>query len=150
MRANAGALQALYPSVVYISGRRNAAAQANAMAGNHLQDPHALAATYKNGAVFLAAIERLPKSAQGKRTHIAQAIEGLLISQPHLLEWKHKDGNAVDLQPMEDAMAQPTALGRLVLTWIRECPETVYFTTREGGLVRWHWETRKSERSENI
>lgn len=150
MRFRAEQLQAKFPSVVYLSGRRGPAAQANAMAGNHLEDETFLVKTYKAGGRFLEAVQRLPASAQQDRYQVAKAIEGLLVSQPGLLSWTHKDGHAVDLVPMEDNDGQPTAEGRQVIAWIQVCEDTKDFRIREGQLVRWHWACRAGDRSEEV
>jgi hypothetical protein len=150
MRFRAEQLQAKVPAVQYLSGRRNVRSQANAMATNHLEDATYLVTTYRNGRLFLEAIQRLPVSAHRSHTHIAKALEGLMSEQPHLLQWTHKDGNAVDLLPMEDANGQPTREGQHVISWIRACPDTTDFRIREGKLVRWHWACRAGDRSEDV
>lgn len=145
MRSRAEELLARCPWVIYTSGRRDVAAQARAMAQNHLADPQTyLTKTYQYGKVFLAAIVELAPVDQRSVEKVAQTIRAVIQEQPDALVWKHRDGTCVDLQPLEDAFGDPTVKGQDVMRFIQNCPDTVRFIMREGGLRRWHWECRKA------
>lgn len=145
MRSRAEELRARCPWVVYTSGRRDVAAQARAMAQNHLADPQTyLTSTYRNGKVFLASIVEMAPVDQRSVEKVADAIRAVFEEQPDALVWKHRDGTCVDIQPLEDAFGEPTERGRAVVAYIQQCPDTVLFIRREGGLRRWHWECRKA------
>lgn len=150
MRFRAEQLQAKVPSVEYISGRRGPSAQAWAMAGNHLEDASYLAKTYKNGRTFLEAIHRMSVGQQKNRWEISNTIHRLLVSQPELLHWTHRDGTAVDLVPLETPDGQLTEDGKKAVAFIESCPDTVYFTRREGTLRRWHWECQKAAETQEV
>lgn len=146
MRSRAGELLARCPWVVYTSGRRDLDAQARAMAQNHVADPQAyLMKTYRNGKLFLASIVEMVPVDQRSVAKVAEAIKAVFIEQPEALKWKHRDGTCVDILPLEDAFGEPTKQGSEVMRFIQNCPDTVVFLRREGGLRRWHWECRKAE-----
>lgn len=139
MARRAQELLAAEPSVVYVSGRRNIQAQAHAMACNVVTNRHWIAQTYKHAAALQTALDQHPEA-----TTVAQ-IEALLARtmaslNPDELDAisDHFRGNAVDLEPME-VHAVLTEAGSRVAKWIRECPDTKWFTMRESGEVRWHW-----------
>lgn len=145
MKSRAEELRARCPWVIYTSGRRNLYDQARAMAVNHIADPQAyLRKTYRNGKVFLAAIVDMAPVDQRSVEKVAAAIRGVFLEQPDVLQWKHRDGTCVDIQPLEDAFGEPTEKGQEVIRFIQNCPDTVLFIMREGGLRRWHWECRKA------
>lgn len=145
MRSRAEELRARCPWVIYTSGRRDLDAQARAMAQNHVADPQTyLTKTYRNGKIFLAAIVELAPVDQRSVPKVAAAIRSVFEEQPEALRWKHQDGTCVDIQPLEDAFGEPTEKGRAVVSFIQNCPDTVLFIRREGGLRRWHWECRKA------
>lgn len=145
MKSRAEELRARCPWVIYTSGRRNLYDQARAMAQNHIADPQAyLRKTYRNGKMFLAAIVDMAPVDQRSVEKVAAAIRGVFTEHPDVLRWKHRDGTCVDIQPMEDAFGEPTEKGRAVVSFIQNCPDTVLFIMREGGLRRWHWECRKA------
>lgn len=145
MRSRAEELLARCPWVVYTSGRRDVEQQARAMAQNHIADPQTyLMSTYRNGKVFLASIVEMAPVDQRSVDKVAGAIRTVFDEQPDALVWKHRDGTCVDIQPLEDAFGEPTEKGRAVVSYIQNCPDTVQFIRREGGLRRWHWECRKT------
>ena len=146
MQARAEELLARCPWVTYTSGRRHLDQQARAMAENHVADPQTyLMKTYRNGKVFLAAIVDMAPVDQRSVEKVAGAIKSVFVEQPDALQWKHRDGTCVDIQPLEDAFGQPTNEGRKVIQYIQNCPDTVTFIRREGSLRRWHWECRKAQ-----
>lgn len=148
MKRRAEELLARCPWVVYTSGRRDLQAQARAMAQNHVADPQAyLTKTYRNGKVFLAAIVELAPVDQRSVEKVATAIRSVFEEQPDALVWKHRDGTCVDIQPLEDAFGDPTVKGQEVIRFIQNCPDTVRFIMREGGLRRWHWECRQAPKA---
>jgi hypothetical protein len=145
MKSRAEELLARCPWVRYTSGRRDLTAQARAMAQNHVADPQTyLTKTYRNGKVFLAAIVDMAPVDQRSVQKVAAAIRGVFQEHPDVLQWKHRDGTCVDIQPLEDAFGEPTEKGQEVIRFIQNCPDTVLFIMREGGLRRWHWECRKA------
>lgn len=145
MKSRAEELRARCPWVIYTSGRRNLHDQARAMAQNHIADPQTyLTKTYRNGKVFLAAIVDMAPVDQRSVEKVSAAIRGVFQEQPDVLQWKHRDGTCVDIQPLEDAFGEPTEKGSAVVSFIQNCPDTVLFIMREGGLRRWHWECRKA------
>lgn len=145
MKSRAEELLARCPWVIYTSGRRDLTAQARAMAQNHIADPQTyLTKTYRNGKVFLAAIVDMAPVDQRSVEKVAAAIRSVFIENPDALVWKHRDGTCVDIQPLEDAFGEPTQKGQEVIRYIQNCPDTVLFIMREGGLRRWHWECRKA------
>ncbi len=146
MKSRAEELRAKCPWVIYTSGRRNLEQQARAMAQNHIADPQTyLVKTYTQGKVFLASIVDMAPVDQRSIEKVTNAIATVLKEQPNLLHWRHQDGTCVDIQPVEDAFGEPTEKGQEVIRFIRNCPDTVTFLTREGGLRRWHWECRKAQ-----
>jgi len=141
MERQARALQTAFPNVVYISGRRDLARQAQAMAANYIQDPQGyLVHNYIHAAELQAAVDaqREVTSLDG----IAHLFYTVMEGDPSLVRSPHLDGDAVDLLPMEDAHGQSTAEGNEVIDWIQACPDTTDFRMREGRLVRWHWACR--------
>jgi hypothetical protein len=108
------------------------------MAVNHLHDPQRyLVSQYTNGRRFVVALENAPKtnSIEG----VTNVFYDLMIREPELIQSKHFTGDAVDMEPMEDANDTPTTQGNKVIAWINACPDTEDFRTREGSLPRWHW-----------
>ena len=146
MEMRARELELAFPGLItFTSGRRTVHEQAHAMAVNHKLDPYGyLMRQYIHASEFLDVLEQLPSS---RRTvdEITEVIYDILVARPYLVRSPHLDGNAVDLRPMEDASGAPTNQGVLVRKWIKDCPDTTDFRTREGALIRWHWSCAKSE-----
>lgn len=137
-------LLAIEPSVVYISGRRDLKGQAHAMAVNVVTNRIWIAQTYTHAAALQTAVDLHPQA-----TTVAE-LERLLLQtlatlNPYELDAvsDHFRGNAVDLHAMEEGDVL-TECGKRVADWIRQCPDTKWFTMREGGKVRWHWAVRES------
>lgn len=137
MEEHAVRLLELFPSVRYTSGRRSLHQQAHAMAVNHVQDKEYLVRTYVHAAEFLAAIEN--DGLEDSVDSVSEAIYNTLLEMPELIKAAHLNGDAVDLVPMETKYGISTLVGMDVISWIKACPATTDFRTREGGLRRWHW-----------
>lgn len=143
MEQRAKELQAAYPIVQYISGRRSLESQAHAMAINYLQDPRSyLSRNYVHAAELQSALDT--QSHGNSVAAIAQIILTAMETNPALVQSPHLHGDAVDLIPLEYLDGDLTPTGQEVMGWIRDCPDTVDFRTREGKLVRWHWSVRSS------
>jgi hypothetical protein len=136
----ARALHAACPSVIYLSGRRDLAAQAHAMACQVVTDRRWIAKTYLHAALLQTAVEYHPECVTVAQLQqlLSQTLQGM-SDQERAGVSDHLSGQAVDLLPMEDAAGYPTALGQYVIDWIQACPETKTFLMREGGKVVWHW-----------
>ena len=144
MEKRARELELAFPNLIHwTSGKRTVYAQARAMAVNHLHDPvRYLVSQYTNGKRFLQALEMGPLT--GSIEGVTNIFYELMIREPDLIHSSHYTGNAVDIQPIEDANGKPTADGDKVIAWINDCPDTEDFRTREGTLPRWHWQCKAS------
>ena len=142
MEQRARELELAFPGLIrFVSGRRSVQAQAIAMAGNHLLDPTGyLVRQYVRAAEFLGALAAHP----GADTvdEVTELFFDLMTATPGLIKTPHFEGNAVDPKRMEDTTGKPTPDGQRVIDWIKACPDTVDFRTREGNLRRWHWACR--------
>jgi hypothetical protein len=137
-RTAALALLAAHPEVVFTSGRRDAEAQALAMAGNVALNRRWIAATYRASAErdqLQAWVDAHPEAT----TRDAIAAGLLLIMET----WgdaqrarlsRHFAGLAFDVRPVAGAA------GEAIKATIRKLPGLVKFLEKEGGLVRWHAE----------
>jgi len=146
MALRAGQLLVAYPSVVYLSGRRDVAAQAHAMACQVVTDRHWIGKTYLHAALLQTAVDYHPEcrtveqiTALLRETMVGMSSLELASVSDHLA------GNAVDLVPLEDASGQFTTTGQAVYQWIHDCPDTKTFLMREGGKVIWHWAVKASD-----
>lgn len=139
-RAAALVLLAAHPEVVFTSGRRDAADQARAMAGNVAKpgERRWIAATYRATAErdqLQAWVDAHPEA----RTRDAIAAGLLAImdtwsdAQRARLS-RHFAGLAFDVRPVG------AAAGEAIKATIRKLPGLVKFLEREGGLLRWHAE----------
>jgi hypothetical protein len=148
MEQRARELQAVYPFVEYTSGRRTITQQASAMAVNIVRadDRQWIAKTYRNGARLQRVVDTsVGVLAVGTLTHaLMQEMRQMPPDELYTLS-KHFQGDAVDLQPLEDEWGIVTADGAHVVDWIRACPDTTQFLKREGGLRRWHWSCAESQ-----
>lgn len=149
MEQRARELQTLFPEVAYLSGRRGRADQAHAMAANIVAtgDRRWVAKTYKNPAELQTRLDYRPEA---KTLNQIEAVlyEGLLsMTEDEFAKLSdHAGGHAVDLAPLEDETGMPTKQGCAVIQWIERCPDTKWFTTREGKAKRWHWACHPSAR----
>lgn len=131
--------------IAFVSGRRTVHTQAAAMASNHLLDPKTyLMNNYMNAAEFLYALRQAPDA--DSIDDVTEVFYQLMMADPSLIRTPHFLGNAVDLRRMEELNGQPTPDGRRVIDWIKACPDTADFRTREGKLRRWHWAVRPASR----
>lgn len=141
----AAALQAAHPTVTYLSGRRDLEAQAHAMACNVVTDRQFIYRTYKHAAVLQSAVDLHPEAKTVAQLTDVLHDALLALNSVELAQVSdHLTGDAVDLLPMEDADGHLTPEGQAVVGWIHSCASTTWFTTREAGLVRWHWSVKAS------
>ena len=141
MKQRATELADAFPDLIrWTSGRRTIHEQAHAMAVNHTLDPKGyMMRSYVHAGDFLGALSARPWATS--IDEITEVFYDVMTEHPGMLLSPHLDGNAVDLQPMEYADGMPTTDGQRVIDWIKACPDTVNFRTREGHLKRWHWQT---------
>ena len=144
MERRARELELAFPGLIrWTSGRRTVMEQARAMAVNHLHDPLGyMTRTYLRAHLFLDALSMGPAA-----THVdavTAVFYQVMVTNPDAVRSTHFDGHAVDLDPMEERDGNPTPDGQQVILWIKTCPDTVDFRTREGNLRRWHWACRAS------
>ena len=139
MEMRARELELEFPGLIaFVSGRRTVHAQASAMASNHLLDPKTyLMNNYMNAAEFLYALSQAPGA--DSIEEVTEVFYNLMMADPSLIRTPHFLGNAVDLKRMEELNGEPTPDGKRVIAWIKACPDTADFRTREGKLRRWHW-----------
>lgn len=146
MELRARELALAFPGVEYVSGLRTPFEQARAMAVNHCLDPKKyLVSQYHRAAEFLDALRLNPDA--DTVDEVTEVFYRLLIQQPELIRTPHLTGHAVDPRRMEEKDGNPTPIGQQVIDWIRACPDTIDFRTREGNLRRWHWACRAREES---
>jgi hypothetical protein len=132
-----------FPTVVYLSGRRDLDAQAHAMACQVVTDRRWIGKTYLHAALLQTAVDFHPECVTVEQIQelLRQTMRGMSDDElAHVSD--HLAGNAVDIMPMEDADGQFTPTGHAVYTWIHNCLDTKTFLMREGGKVIWHWATR--------
>ncbi len=137
-RAAALALLAKHPDVVFTSGRRGLADQAQAMASNIVLNRRWIAETYR------ATAERDQLQAWVDANPEATTRDGIAAGLLAIMEtWgdaqrarlsRHFAGLAFDVRPVGGGD------GEAIKVTIRGLPGLVKFLEREGGLVRWHAE----------
>lgn len=143
MLARATELQTAYPTVVYLSGRRDLQSQAHAMACNVVTNRQFIQSTYLHAAVLQTIVDVHPEA------KTVPQLEQLFVDAMQALPTvdlmkisSHLTGYAVDLLPMEDSDGNMTPIGQAVYQWIHDCLDTQTFLVREAGLVRWHWQVK--------
>jgi peptidoglycan hydrolase-like protein with peptidoglycan-binding domain len=134
-RSGAYAIKRKHPWVVFTSGRRDAAGQAWAMAGNVVKSRAWIGQTYARNPVSIAAqawVDAHPEA----RTQ--QAIADGLLSVFRQFSARdlgrlsfHMSGLAFDIRPVP---AQESAIRQTVNT----LPGVKEFLTKEGDLIIWH------------
>jgi peptidoglycan hydrolase-like protein with peptidoglycan-binding domain len=134
-RSGAYAIKRKHPWVVFTSGRRDAAGQAWAMAGNVVKSRAWIGQTYARNPVSIAAqawVDAHPEA----RTQ--QAIADGLLSVFRQFSPRdlgrlsfHMSGLAFDIRPVP---AQESAIRQTVNT----LPGVKEFLTKEGDLIIWH------------
>lgn len=137
-RAAALALLAKHPGVVFTSGRRDAADQARAMAGNIVWNRRWIAETYRATAerdALQAWVDAHPeaKTKEAIAAGLLAIMETWGDAQRARLS-RHFAGLAFDVRPVGGAA------GEAIKTTIRKLPGLVKFLEQEGGLTRWHAE----------
>ena len=144
MELRARELQLAFPGLVeYVSGRRTMHEQAHAMAVNHLLAPRSyMMNQYHRAADFLDALRQQPDA--DTVDEITEVFYQLMVQHPELIKSPHLAGSAVDPRRLEDDKGNPTPVGSEVINWIRACPDTIDFRTRESGIRRWHWACRSN------
>lgn len=138
--ARAAALELLrqHPDVVFTSGRRDAADQARAMAGNIVWNRRWIGQTYRATAErdqLQAWVDAHPEFKT--RDTIAAGLLAIMETWTDAQRAKlsrHFAGLAFDVQPV---FGSP---GEAIKATIRKLPGLVKFLENEGGLVRWHAE----------
>lgn len=134
-------LLAQFPSIIFTSGRRNAAQQARAMAPNIVKNRNWIADTYAAGPEENA-LQSWVNANPGAKT--AAAISAGLLNimnawsddQKKTLS-RHFSGQAFDIQPVAGAGAAP------IKAAIRKLPNLRHFFENEGGLIIWHADFEK-------
>jgi hypothetical protein len=134
--AGAETLLALFPDIVFNSGRRGVADQARAMAQNVVRNRRWIEQTYVGTAesrALQAWIDGHPAADDQAEiaAGLASIMDGWTDAQRAKLS-KHFSGDAFDVQPVIGPR------GEEMKAEIRELPGLVKFLEREGGLVRWH------------
>ncbi len=146
MQERAKELKELFPAVVYTSGSRDRVKQAKAMAANVVTDRRWIRKVYVQAARLQTMVDLHPEAVTVDDLQDLLLDELDSMSDEELAKLSdHFTGNAVDVKPMEvrvGKVSMPTEAGLKVIDWIENCPDTKWFTTREGGMVRWHWATK--------
>lgn len=139
-RAHAAALALLaaHSSVIFTSGRRDAADQARAMAANVIQNRCWIAETYRPTAErdqLQAWIDTHPEVTT--KDAVADGLRTIMETWSDARRARlsrHFAGLAFDVRPVGGAA------GAAIKASIRGLPGLVKFLEGEGGLVRWHAE----------
>ncbi|MDR3416753.1 MAG: M15 family metallopeptidase [Nevskia sp.] len=129
-------LHARFPSLEFTSGRRDKRGQAEAMAGNVVQNRRWIEQTYQHSAVR-AKCQQWIDSHPVAQTQpvITDGLCSVLnaCSDDELAALsKHLSGQAFDVRPVL------TPDGEVIKQFIRALPKLERFLEQEGGLVRWH------------
>ena len=136
VEATARHLLALFPMIVFTSGRRSREDQSRAMAQNVVSNRRWIERTYKSTGISRACQLWIDKPPQANTVEELQ--EGILqvlnlYSDNALTALsKHFSGRAFDIQPVLGAS------GEQIKQEIRRLPHLQKFLDHEGGLVRWH------------
>jgi hypothetical protein len=135
-KAAAVTLQTDFPDVIFTSGRRNVTQQANAMAGNVVQNRHWIAETYVDSQerdALQAWIDANPQATT--KDAIASGLSGIMSSWTDDQKSgfsRHFSGQAFDVHPVA------AARGDAIKAEIKSLPNLRKFLESEGGLVIWH------------
>ena len=139
-RSAAAKLMADFPAVVFTSGRRTVAQQADAMAANIVQNRQWIKQTYAQSAERDALqkwVDDYPEATS--RAAISTGLQGVMANwtDAKLVRLsRHIVGLAFDVKPTGDANLKEA---------IRALPNLVKFLDSEGGITIWHAEFRASE-----
>lgn len=136
-----------FPHVQWLSGRRDRASQAAAMAPHIARDRRWIAKTYLHAALLQTAVDFRPE-AQTVEQLSSLLFETMLgMSDGELAKVSdHVVGLAVDLVPMVFNDGDPTPTGQAALKWLHDYPYTKKVLTREGGRIVWHWACQEEPR----
>jgi hypothetical protein len=123
-----------YPDIVFTSGRRDLAGQANAMAGNVVKKRDWIAKTYASNDASKACqkwVEDHPEAKTQKEiaAGLLDTLKGLGPKAGQIS--RHLTGDAFDVQPVKD---NPDEVKKV----IKELPGVKQFLDKEGGLEIWH------------
>ena len=125
-----------YPDIVFTSGRRDLAGQANAMGGNVVKKRDWIEKTYKANDASKACQKWVDDHPEAKTQK--EIAAGLLETFKKLGPKagqisRHLTGDAFDVQPIKDKEKADS-----IKKSIRELPDVKQFLEKEGGLEIWH------------
>ena len=138
----ATALKTKYSQITFNSGKRDAAAQASAMAANVVQDRTGYLGTYK--ATDLAKqlqdwVDKNPKATD--QASIAAGLKSVMdtwANKDLLRLSKHLTGEAFDMQPIESDKQAADIKKDAAEMAKKEGSSGSDFLEKEGNLTRWH------------
>ena len=135
-------LKKKYSQISFTSGKRDADAQASAMAANVVQDRTGYLGTYKATDLAKQLQDWVDKHPEAKtQADIAKGLKSVMDtwSNKDLLQLsKHLTGEAFDMQPIESDK-QAADIKKDAKAWAqKEGGEGSDFLEKEGKLTRWH------------
>jgi hypothetical protein len=135
-KAAAVNLQTDFSDVIFTSGRRNVTQQANAMAGNVVQNRNWVAETYAASKERDALQEWIDDNPTvTTKDPIAAGLVGIMSNWTDDQKSgfsRHFSGQAFDVQPVVGAR------GDAIKAAVKSLPDLRKFLDSEGGLVIWH------------
>jgi len=140
-KAAADKLQADFPDVIFTSGRRNVLQQANAMAGNVVQNRTWIEETYlatKERDDLQGWVDANPTA--NTKEAIAAGLAGIMANWTDDQKSRfsrHFSGQAFDVQPVVGTR------GGNIKVAIQSLPDLRKFLDNEGGLIIWHADFEK-------
>jgi hypothetical protein len=136
-----------FPSVQWLSGRRDRDSQARAMAPHVVRDRQWISKTYLQAAHLQTAVDFHPEAQTVDQVSALLFTTMLGMSDDELAKVSdHMIGMAVDLVPMIFGDGDPTPTGQAALKWMHDYPCTKRVLTREGGRIVWHWACQEQPR----
>jgi hypothetical protein len=140
-QAAAAALLAAHPNVVFTSGRRSVKQQADAMAGNIVENRRYIEQTYASNPESMSLQEWVDEHPDAvTQAAISTGLEGIMSiwtdNQKKTLSL-HFSGQAFDVQPVDD--------GGAIEDTIKSLPNLKHFFESRGGLTRWHADFEKAQ-----
>jgi hypothetical protein len=135
----AAALLAAHPNVIFTSGRRSVKQQADAMAGNIVENRQYIEQTYAASPESRSLQQWVDEHPEAvTQAAISIGLEGIMRNwtdaQKKTLS-RHFSGQAFDVQPADD--------GDAIKETIRSLPNLHLFLESRGGLTRWHADFEK-------
>lgn len=132
-------LAAMFPEIVFTSGRRSIEKQARVMAVNSMKNRRFIEQTYLDGDSLQQVVNKLPIDCS-QATMEANLYNALLsLDAIGLMRVsRHLTGDAFDIQPIVDCSGIPSTKGQMVIDYIRRNMAEAKMLLREGGLVIWH------------